>query len=310
MTDKIKVNLFDSLAPENYLEFWGDQFNFSSEFEPTKVEWIRRGLGMGLEEFDGPTVFTDKDLLSPWVDKVKSNLKIAWLVECRTIHPFAYQHIWIHQVEDKFDYIFTFDDQLLERGDKYVKNLIGTSRVSDVDAGLHEKSKLLSLIASDKQWTRGHQLRHVVANAIKDRYEVDLWGSAYKPFGKTGLTAAAIKEGKNEPLKDYYFSIAIMNARHDNYFTETLVDLFRHGTIPVFWGCDNIDEYFNPDGMLKFKTGPELFDILDNLSPEEYQKRLPAVKENFEIAKNYCSMDDTFADNLENILNSLDNTEE
>ena len=193
---------------------------------------------------------------------------------------------------------------------KYIKNLIGTSRVSDSDAGIHKKTKMLSLIASDKTWTRGHQLRHIVANAIKDRYEVDLWGSAYKPFGKTGLTAAAIREGKNEPLKDYRFSIAIMNAKHDNYFTETLIDLFRHGTIPIFWGCDNIGEYFNEDGILKFNTGPELFQILDNLTSEEYDKRKPAIKENFEIAKKYCSMDDTFADNLANILNSLDNEEE
>ena len=148
--------------------------------------------------------------------------------------------------------------------------------------------------------TRGHRLRHKVANAIKDKYDVDLWGGAYKPFGKnnTGLTAGAIREGKTEPLKDYRFSITIMNSKEDNYFTETLVDVFRHGVIPIFWGCPNVGEYFNEKGILKFETGQQLIEILDNLSEDLYNSKLKYVKENFEIAKKYVSMDDTFAENL------------
>ena len=296
---KIKVNLFDSLAPPNYDEYWKTH-NFSSEFEPTKIEWIKKGSGLGFAEFDGVTVFTDKDIHSPWVDKVKSKLKVAWILECREIHPFAYRNIIL--MEDKFDYIFTFDDQLLKRGPKYIKTTVGTSRVSDKDSGIHKKTKLLSLIASKKDWTRGHKLRHIVAESIKDRYEVDLWGTAYKPFGTTGLSAAAIREGKNEPLKDYLFSITIMNSKQDDYFTETLVDVFRHGTIPIFWGCDNIGEHFDEKGILSFETGAQLISILDSLSLDLYNDRLDAVKNNFEIAKKHVSMDDTFANNLVKVL--------
>ena len=297
MTEKIKVNLFDSLAPDNYLDYW-ENHNFSSEFEPTQIEWIRRGRGLGLEEFDGVTVFTDKDLASPWIDKVKTKYKVAWILECRDIHPFSYNHILAN--EHKFDYIFTFDKDLLARGDKYIKNLIGTSRVSAEDAGVSEKSKMVSLIASDKTWTRGHRLRHTIAKSLAEKYEIDLWGTGYRPFGKrgTGLSAAAIKEGKEEPLKDYRFSVTVMNAKHDHYFTETLVDVFRYGTIPIFWGCANIGEYFNENGILRFNTGPELVEILENLTPELYEQKLEFVKENFELSKKYVSMDDTFAVNL------------
>lgn len=298
MTDKkIKVNLFDSLAPPHYDEYWGFH-NFSSEFVPKHIDWLKQGTGMGHPKFDGATVFTDKDILSPWVDKVETKYKIAWLVECREIHPFAYEHILM--VEDKFDYIFTFDEALLARGPKYIKNLIGTSRVSNEDMGIHKKTKMLSSIASRQKISRGHRLRHVVVNAIKDKYPVDLWGGAYKPFGKniSGHTAGAIREGKNEPLQDYFFSITIMNSKDNNYFTETLIDVFRQGTIPIFWGCDNVGEYFNEKGILRFNTGPELIKILDNLSEKEYYDRLEYVKENFELAKQYISMDDTFAKNL------------
>tara|TARA_R100000005_G_scaffold67310_1_gene35458 strand:+ start:120 stop:419 length:300 start_codon:yes stop_codon:yes gene_type:complete len=89
-----------------------------------------------------------------------------------------------------------------------------------------------------------------------------------------------------------------MNSSEKNYFTETLVDVFRQGAIPIFWGCPNIGEYFNEDGILQFNTGQELFNILDNISEELYESKLEAVKENYELAKQYVSMDDTFATNL------------
>ena len=127
-----------------------------------------------------------------------------------------------------------------------------------------------------------------------------MWGTGYKPFGKNnqGLSAAAIREGKNEPLKDYHFSITVMNSKEDNYFTETLVDVFRHGTIPIFWGCDNIGEYFNENGILRFNNATELLSILNNINPDLYNEKLEYVKENYELAKQYVSMDDTFATNL------------
>lgn len=285
MRNRIKANLFDSLTPEGYREHTEE-----------KMDWVHKQ-----PKFDGPAVFTDKDLLSPWVDQVESTKKIAWILECREIHPFAYQHILA--MEHKFDHIFTFDEELLERSNRYVKNLIASSRVSHADAGLHEKSKLTSLIASSKNWARGHKLRHVVAKNVQGRYDVELWGSGYRPWGNPNIpSAAAQQEGKNEPLQDYFFSITIMNSKQNNYFTETLVDVFRHGTIPIFWGCDNVGDYFNTDGILTFNTGPELFKILDNLSPDLYYERYDAVKENFETAKKYMSMHDTFADNLGRIL--------
>tara|TARA_R100001594_G_scaffold136710_1_gene179221 strand:+ start:886 stop:1785 length:900 start_codon:yes stop_codon:yes gene_type:complete len=285
LRNRIKANLFDSLTPEGYREHTEE-----------KMDWVHKQ-----PKFDGPAVFTDKDLLSPWVDQVESTKKIAWILECREIHPFAYQHILA--MEHKFDHIFTFDEELLERSDRYVKNLIASSRVSHADAGLHEKSKLASLIASNKNWARGHKLRHIVAKNVQGRYDVELWGSGYRPWGNPNIpSAAAQQEGKNEPLQDYFFSITIMNSKQNNYFTETLVDVFRHGTIPIFWGCDNVGDYFNTDGILTFNTGPELFKILDNLSPDLYYERYDAVKENFETAKKYMSMHDTFADNLGRIL--------
>ena len=269
-------------------------WTMSRAWNPKKIEWIYGGGCMQeaaepmrkLSE-DGVevTLFTDKDIVSPMVDTVNTKYKAVYLSECRSIHPFAYD--WIVKVEDKFDIILTHDAELLKRGPKYVENVLGTSWLNDSEAKIYKKNKLLSHIVSKNNWARGHKLRHIVAKSIKDRYDVDFYGSAIKFF-----------ESKTEPLKDYMFSITIMNAVHDNYFTETLVDTFRCGTIPIFWGCENIGKYFNEKGIFRFRTGPELFNILDDLSEKKYNDMLQYAEENYELAKKYVCVDDIIAENL------------
>ena len=77
-----------------------------------------------------------------------------------------------------------------------------------------------------------------------------------------------------------------------------MVDTLRCGTVPIFWGCENIGEYFNEKGILQFNTGPELFNILDNLSEKQYYDMMPYIKENYEIAKKYVCVDDVIAENI------------
>jgi len=286
---KVKVNLYDSMM--NPLCLRKDRGVWSitnSSTDPQIIEWDYLGG-------DGPTavkaahapaekrlitVFTEKDMFSPWAEKDTGQYKVLFMHECRGIHPQFYKAVPV--VENKFDFIVTHDEDLLKRGPKFLKiSSPGNSFISDENAKIYEKTKLLSHIVSKQNWARGHKLRYIIAEAIKDKYEVDLWGSAVRFF-----------DTKLQPLKDYMFSITVMNCMHKDYFTETLVDTFRCGTIPIFWGCPNVSDYFNIEGMLIFNTGPELISILDSLSSELYKSKMRHVKENFEIAKEHCQIDD------------------
>ena len=66
--------------------------------------------------------------------------------------------------------------------------------------------------------------------------------------------------------------------------------------MPIFWGCENIGEYFNEKGILRFNNPKEFLNILNNLTMEKYQELLPYVKENFEIAKGHIQLDDRVCD--------------
>ena len=299
---RTKVNVYCSLiSKENYNEEMG-YYSFSpTEFhpEPKNVEWVYGGgiqpeslkpLNRLPEEDVEVTIFSDKDLLSPMTDQVNTKYKVALLNECRSIHPFAYE--WITMVEDKFDLILTYDKDLLNRGPKYVfyKTVHAGGSIHKEDCKIQKKSKLASIIISKKgkdieisKLARGHKLRHLIVDNLitKRNLDVDLWGRAYKSF-----------DYKMDPLGQYYFSLSITNAKHENYFNDNLVDCFRLGTIPVFWGCPNIGDFFNTDGILSFDTGPELLDILESISPDLYHQKLEAVKDNLKRAESFFDSDD------------------
>lgn len=268
----IEVNLFDSsfIHTEKLLGY----ITCSDRLKPTKIKWIN-----GLMEYDGITIFTDNYIGHPIIEKVKTKTKIAWLLEPRVIDSRTYGIIT--EIEDKFDYILTYDTELLKRGDKYLKYVVAQSRVSNSDSKIYDKSKLVSMIASHKRISSGHKYRHEIYSKLHNKHKFDMWGSGYKRF-----------ENKLDPLRDYYFSISVMNCKVNNFFTEVLVDNFRLGTVPIFWGCPNIGEYFDERGIITFDSINELDDILNNLTIKDYTDRLEYIEKNLILSKDYVSTDD------------------
>lgn len=262
-----------SYIPNNYSDI-----TCSDTLKPKKIKWIN-----GLQEFDGITVFTERFLDNPLVDIVKSKIKVFWLLEPRAIHPYEYNRII--ELEHKFDYILTYDTELLQRGPKYLKYVVAQSRVTEPI--IHPKTEMFSMIASNKQMTVGHRFRHEIANQLTAKHNINMWGSGYKHFNN-----------KVDPLAKYYFSISVMNCKIDNFFTEVLVDNFMLGTVPIFWGCPNIGEYFDERGIITFDTIEELDTILSNLTIEDYTNRLDFIQNNLIIAKDYVSTDDIIAEVL------------
>lgn len=314
MKNKLQIAIYDSLMGNetNYNDtkgWWtiGTKFAFDEHSEgPEKIRWIFSGglhsiVKRSAVDFMPDTeisVFTEKDFDSSFIELSKSKIKIAWIHECRSIHPWAYSGIIRKEVEDKFDYIITYDEELLKRGGKYVLGPPpASSCIKKEDLGIHPKNKFMSFMASEtgrdvvvSYEAKGHFLRHIIADSLKKRnYDADYWGRAYNPFPRGQRITT---------LKDYYFSFAIMNASHKNYFTDILTDCFRAGTVPIFWGCENIGEFFNEKGIIRFETPKQLNNILSSLTVKDYYDRMEYIQENFETVKKYFCTDDNFVNHL------------
>ena len=226
------------------------------------------------------SIFTDKAADFVTEAELRSPINVAWLLEPPCWAHAGYE--FVARNPDKFDLVFTYHEQFLASGWPHVKLCEhGTYFVDPPERGLFSKNKLLSMVGNVTYYENpqlpGHLLRQHVVERFGDK------------FSKGGLKHGGEHERKLKYLQDFRYHIAIENTKFDFYFTEKIQDCFMTGTIPIYWGCPSILQFgFDPNGIISFDTLDELNDIIENvISPEDYERRLQAIKFNYEHAKKY-----------------------
>ena len=204
--------------------------------------------------------------------KDKTN-KFAWVFESQAIFSIDYILNNIDEFSNSFELILTHNEKLLSYGKNFVYVPGNSFWIKNPE--IHNKTKLVSMITSSKNWTRGHQVRFNTLEKLPSF--VDVFGFTIKPIDK-----------KDEGLNDYMFSIVIENDKYNTYFTEKLLDCFATGTIPIYWGCNDISSHFDSNGII------ELTDDFDfsTLTPELYYSKMESIKNNFEKIKELEILED------------------
>lgn len=237
-----------------------------------------------LTYFPGVTIFTDQYLATDVVDKVQSLRKVGWLLETREVNSHSYNTFESYM--DKFDFVMTHDAELLKNyPDKTRFTIFGGTWIKTNNYGLYLKTKNVSMIYSDKKHLSGHALRHQVANEVQG---IDLFGRG---------TSRPI-EYKEEALTEYRFSVVIENSKAQNYFTEKIVDCFAVGTIPIYWGCPNIGDFFDIRGIIVVNSLEEIKQAVASLNEKEYALRAEAVQNNLRLMRNYAITEDWMYENI------------
>ena len=128
----------------------------------------------------------------------------------------------------------------------------------------NKKTKVMSIMVSHKSYTPGHKYRHaLVSYILKHRLPIDIWGNGAKMYRQRFPESNNIYgdfKSMAEMCDDYMFTIAIENTSHDHYFSEKIVNPLLYDTIPLYWGCKKIEEYF-PNYSIKL-TGNINMDMI------------------------------------------------
>jgi hypothetical protein len=193
----------------------------------------------------------------------------------------------IAEYEKGFCKIFTSDQRLIQKSPCFEEGPNGSTLpwVRPI-ADTFKKSRLLSIIASDKQETEGHLLRD---QAIRAYHPIDVFGHGRKNI-KT----------KEEALQPYYFSVCVENGKYPNYFTEKITDCFASKTIPIYWGNPNIGDIFDLKGILLYGETERL-----KLSSSLYSEMLPHVENNFRAVSKLVLPDDIIFQKMKTHLSAV-----
>ena len=85
-------------------------------------------------------------------------------------------------------------------------------------------------------------------------------------------------DAKADGLAPYRFSVVIENVREQNYFSEKLVDAVLCNTVPIYWGCPNIDRFIDPSALIICTSEDDIRQAINEASEDEFQSRLPALQ--------------------------------
>jgi hypothetical protein len=97
-------------------------------------------------------------------------------------------------------------------------------------------------------------------------YKNNIGGKLQGHFATDNLTAF---------YKNSKFVITMENARIGHYITEKIINGFRAGIIPIYWGSQHIGEHFNSKRFITLDGDSDINSVIDrmeNMSDEEYFK--------------------------------------
>lgn len=229
---------------------------------------------------------TDGYVNSFWAERYSAHAKVGWLREPQCLWPGNYEAAL--EAVDQFDTILTYYQPLLDaRPDKFRFAPYGGIWLPRNTWGIKPKTKNISMLIGSKQSTDGHRLRHEIYQALQSSglaEQVDFYGVYGTPVDYGWQT-------KYKVLADYRYTIVTETCYQDNLFTEILLDPLMLGTIPIFWGCPNLADFFNPNGAWTFEDVDELIGALKIMDETDlvgmYHDSLYAVYSNMLRAEQY-----------------------
>ncbi len=137
----------------------------------------------------------------------------------------------------------------------------------------HQKTSDLSVVWSNKkQIHTNHHQRLKFLNFIKKEMK------NLSVFGKDGIPL----DDKADALDSFKYHLAIENHFGLHHWTEKLADSFLGMTLPFYYGCPNLEDYFLPESYIRIDINePErsLEIILNSIENNEYEKRKEALTE-------------------------------
>lgn len=139
-----------------------------------------------------------------------------------------------------------------------------------------EKTKIISLIISDKAFTAGHRERLQFAIKLKEYFgnQLDIFGRGFREIND-----------KWTALAPYKYHIAIENCSARDYWTEKLSDCFLSATYPLYIGCQNVTDYFPAQSLTQIdirnadKAIVQIEQIINSNTFEKHQTEILEAKQ-------------------------------
>ena len=203
-----------------------------------------------------------------------------------------------------FTYVLTQFPDLLQLPN--AGKLVGCGSFVDPDSNIKKKFGV-SIVMTNRNCLPGHPIRHEIYARRKEiRIPFDIYASTWNQFTGTTDTIPMPpwpdRKGKIIVF-DCMFHICIEGHKKRDQYSEKLVDALITKTIPIYYGCINVDEYFNPKGIIQVNSASDIINVCNQLTAMVYERMLPCVEDNYENGLKVYKYEDILRDAMLRIIN-------
>lgn len=203
-----------------------------------------------------------------------------------------------------YDLLLTHDEEILKACPNARLCVFGTTWIpKSVYENIDITRKLpnISCLTGSKELTPAHTFRKFLYNnQLRIPFKITWFRSSKGVPLRAYQHNPIVYDDKSVLFLDYQFSIVIENSRQAHYFTEKLIDCLLTKTIPIYYGCPNIAEYFDTRGWVVLETTniDEFLYKIHHFLPN-YQDYTEVIEHNYREAMKYKD----YAVNIQRAMN-------
>lgn len=156
------------------------------------------------------------------------------------------------------------------------------------------KNKFISAIDSGKVLTPNHKLRVDTIYKLNTicQSKFDIYGYICNKMNGNNIKGTLPHRSKESGLLNYKFNLCIENCNTDYYFSEKFIDPLLCWTMPVYFGCNKISNFF-PKGSY-YAINPSnkdyINEINDLINSDYYEKNIPNIKKARDLILNQYNL--------------------
>ena len=195
-----------------------------------------------------------------------------------------------------YTYILTQFPELLQLPSS--GKLVGCGSFIDPNP-LIEKKFGVSFILTNRNCLPGHTLKFELYKRRKEiKIPFDIYGSSWNPVKFPGLLPLAPWDNRKDKARvmDCMFHICIDSYKRKDHYSEKLIDPLITKTVPIYWGCTNLGDYFNEQGIIQVDNVDEIIEVCSQLTPEVYERMISLVDDNYNSALKVYRYEDILRD--------------
>lgn len=141
---------------------------------------------------------------------------------------------------------------------------------------LHKENHII-WVTSNQRSSRGHNIRMNFLENVKELPFVNIYGRGINPI-----------IDKWDVLSSSKYAIAYENFQNDYYWTEKIVDCFLSYTMPLYFGCNKIENFFPKNSFIQIDPKDKHIKLFlkEIVASNKWEENLDAISKARELILN------------------------